>query len=59
MGYFRNDDANKSTVDSKGFVHSGDEGCLSDKNVLFITGRLKELIVTAAGYNVPPLIVEA
>jgi long-chain-fatty-acid--CoA ligase ACSBG len=49
MGYFKNAEENKKTVDRKGFVHSGDEGKMDSRNTLFITGRIKELIVTAGG----------
>ena len=39
-------------------MHSGDVGCLNKKNVLSITGRIKELIITAGGENVAPVLIE-
>lgn len=58
MGYFKNDEENKKTINRKGFVHSGDEGRLDEKNILYVTGRFKELIVTAGGENIPPVLIE-
>lgn len=58
MGYFKNQEENKATVDKRGFVHSGDEGIIDQNNVLYITGRFKELIITAGGYKVPPVLIE-
>jgi long-subunit acyl-CoA synthetase (AMP-forming) len=49
MGYFKNETETINTIDKKGFVHSGDEGYLDEQGRLFITGRFKELIVTAGG----------
>lgn len=49
MGYFKNEEETKNTVDKKGFVHSGDIGIVRKNGVLSITGRIKELIITAGG----------
>jgi long-subunit acyl-CoA synthetase (AMP-forming) len=49
MGYYKNEEETKKTITRNGFLRSGDEGRLDDKNNLYITGRLKELIVTAGG----------
>ncbi len=49
MGYFKNKEETQKAIDSEGFLHSGDMGRLSPDNILFITGRLKELIITAGG----------
>lgn len=44
--------------DENGYLHSGDLGKINSQNVLFITGRVKELIITAGGENIPPVIIE-
>ena len=58
MGYFKSEKETRETIDSKGFVHSGDVGLLNQNKVLSITGRIKELIITAGGENVAPVLIE-
>ena len=57
MGYLKNSQATKEMYDSEGFIHSGDLGSLKD-GFLDISGRIKELIITAGGENIAPLILE-
>ena len=45
-------------MDSEGYLHSGDVGKLDKKGNLSITGRIKELIITAVGENVAPVLIE-
>ena len=56
-GYWQNDSANQETFDGQWFK-SGDLGRLDDQGFLYITGRKKELIVTAGGKNVAPAVLE-
>lgn len=58
MGYFKNEEATRATIDSRGFLHSGDVGRLDKFGNLNITGRIKEIIITAGGENVAPVIIE-
>ena len=56
-GYWQNDAANQEVFDGQWF-RSGDLGKLDDEGFLYITGRKKELIVTAGGKNVAPAVLE-
>jgi len=49
LGYLKNEKACISTFDHEGYVHSGDLGTLDKEGWLRITGRIKEIIITAGG----------
>ena len=57
-GYWQNDAANAEVFTEDGFFRSGDLGALDGDGFLTITGRKKELIVTAGGKNVAPAVLE-
>ena len=57
MGYLNNEKATKEAIDANGWFRSGDVGKF-DGEELKITGRIKELIITAGGENIAPVPIE-
>jgi long-chain-fatty-acid--CoA ligase ACSBG len=66
-GYMGMPDKTDETIDSEGWLHSGDIVKIDDDHdpkvpkpsgFVSITGRIKELIITAGGENVPPVLIE-
>jgi long-chain acyl-CoA synthetase len=57
QGYYRNDDASFGAV-VDGWLHTGDLGSLDEDGYLSITGRKKDIIITAGGKNLTPANLE-
>jgi len=57
-GYWNNESATNDMIDADGWLHTGDLGALDEQGFLSITGRKKDLIITSAGKNVAPSVLE-
>lgn len=57
-GYFNNDQLSKELYTDDGWMRTGDQGWIDSNGFIYITGRLKEIIVTAGGKNVAPEVLE-
>jgi long-chain-fatty-acid--CoA ligase ACSBG len=58
MGYLDQEDKTTAAIDDGGWLHSEDIGKVDSDGYLYITGRLKELLITAGGENVAPVPIE-
>ncbi|XP_043265551.1 very long-chain-fatty-acid--CoA ligase bubblegum isoform X1 [Colletes gigas] len=58
MGYLNEPEKTGDALDKDKWLHSGDLGKIDKEGFLFVTGRIKELIITAGGENVPPVYIE-
>ena len=58
MGYWNNHTASYQTIDTDGWLHSGDKARIDPDGHITITGRIKEVIVLANGEKVPPADLE-
>jgi long-chain acyl-CoA synthetase len=57
LGYWGNEEATRQVIDADGWFHTGDQAKIENNHV-YITGRLKEILVLANGEKVPPADME-
>lgn len=58
-GYFDNEEANREVFDEEGFFNTGDLGRMDKKGNIFLTGRVKNVIILSSGKNVYPEELES
>lgn len=58
MGYLNQPEKTAETIDSDGWLHTGDVGLVDDDGYLKITDRMKDIIITAGGKNITPSELE-
>jgi long-chain acyl-CoA synthetase len=58
MGYYKNPEATAAAFDEEGYFKTGDYGKLDEEGWIYITGRLKNLIIFSNGKNVYPEEIE-
>lgn len=58
MGYLNCPDKTKETFEDSGWLKTGDIAKIDKEGFVYITGRLKELIITAGGENIAPVPIE-
>ena len=58
LGYWKNPEATGALIAADGWLNSGDTARIDDAGHVFITGRLKEIIVMSNGEKIPPVDIE-
>ena len=58
LGYYKNEEATRETLDSDGWYHTGDLGTMDEYGNVFIKGRSKNMLLGASGQNIYPEEIE-
>jgi len=59
LGYYNDEEATAETINPEGWLMTGDLGRLDEEGFLYLTGRSKNMILTASGQNVYPEEIES
>ncbi|MDX9883152.1 MAG: AMP-binding protein [Prolixibacteraceae bacterium] len=54
LGYYKNEEATRATIDADGWLHTGDLGVVDENNYIFIRGRSKNMLLGPSGQNIYP-----
>lgn len=58
LGYYKNEEATKATIDSDGWFNTGDIGIIDKDGFVYIKGRSKTMILGPSGQNIYPEEIE-
>ena len=58
LGYYKNEEATRETIDEEGWYHTGDLGTMDEDGNVFINGRSKNMLLGANGQNIYPEEIE-
>ncbi len=58
LGYYKNEEATRTTLDADGWYHTGDLGTMDANGNVFIKGRSKNMLLGANGQNIYPEEIE-
>ncbi|MGB5199809.1 MAG: long-chain fatty acid--CoA ligase [Sedimenticolaceae bacterium] len=58
LGYWNNHAATAQVIDREGWLHTGDQARIDESHHVYITGRLKDILVLSNGEKIPPADME-
>ena len=58
LGYYKNEEATRETIDEDGWLHTGDLGITDENQFIYIKGRCKNMLLGANGQNIYPEEIE-
>ena len=59
LGYWKNEQATAAMIGADGWLNTGDTARIDERGHVYITGRLKEIIVMSNGEKIPPVDIES
>jgi long-chain acyl-CoA synthetase len=59
LGYYKNEEETKITIDEEGWLHTGDLGLIDKDDFIYIKGRSKNMLLGPSGQNIYPEEIEA